>query len=118
MNLGLFGKSGEDFAARCLRRRGYRIVDRNYHTRYGEVDIIAKKRGYIVFIEVKTRAKSGIAAPAEFVTASKRDKLIKTAKFWLSHNETARQPRFDVVEIEHTGNRYTLLNHIENAFGE
>ena len=112
------GRFGEERAARYLRLRGYRILETNYACRIGEIDLIAKKGGYIVFVEVKLRKSADFAAAREFVTAAKQQRIRSTAALWLSQNETALQPRFDVVEIyapQGAGGRITI-NHIENAF--
>lgn len=112
------GRFGEERAARYLRLRGYRILETNYACRVGEIDLIAKKGGYIVFVEVKLRKSADFAAAREFVTAAKQQRIRSTAALWLSQNETALQPRFDVVEIyapQGAEGRITI-NHIENAF--
>ena len=112
------GRFGEERAARYLRLRGYRILETNYACRLGEIDLIAKKGGYIVFVEVKLRKSADFAAAREFVTAAKQQRIRSTAALWLSQNETALQPRFDVVEIyapQGAEGRITI-NHIENAF--
>ena len=112
------GRFGEERAARYLRLRGYRILETNYACRTGEIDLIAKKGGYIVFVEVKLRKSADFAAAREFVTAAKQQRIRSTAALWLSQNETALQPRFDVVEIyapQGAEGRITI-NHIENAF--
>ena len=112
------GRFGEERAARYLRLRGYRILETNYACRVGEIDLIAKKGGYIVFVEVKLRKSADFAAAREFVTAAKQQRIRSTAALWLSQNETELQPRFDVVEIyapQGAEGRITI-NHIENAF--
>ena len=71
MNIGLIGKSGEDRACRFLKRKGYKIVDRNYFSRFGEIDIIAQNKEYLVFVEVKTRSNFFWGYPAEAVDKEK-----------------------------------------------
>ena len=73
------GNSGEDLAARYLESNGYEIVARNFHSRYGEIDIIAKNAEYIAYIEVKTRGISSYGLPRDAVTLQKQQKIIKTA---------------------------------------
>ena len=88
----LSGKAGEEHIAHWLEERGYRIVARNFHSRFGEIDIIAQREPYIAFVEVKTRAKNSLVSPFEAITPKKRQKLIATAKFFLpqsSHTITA-----------------------------
>ena len=112
------GRFGEERAARWLRWHGYRIVETNFACRSGEIDLIARKGNYIVFVEVKLRKSSDFAAAREFVTAAKQQRIRTTAALWLSQHETELQPRFDVIEIyapQGAEGRITL-NHIENAF--
>ena len=112
------GRFGEERAARWLRLRGYRIVEQNYSCRSGEIDLIARRGRYIVFVEVKLRKSADFAAAREFVTAAKQQRIRTTAAIWLSQNETDLQPRFDVIEIyapQGAEGRVTV-NHIENAF--
>lgn len=112
------GKFGEAQAAKYLRRRLYSIVAVNYSCRFGEIDIIAKKGGYIVFVEVKLRKDAGFAQAREFVTRAKQERILNTAAKWLSENESALQPRFDVIEVyAPEGERGRVkIEHIENAF--
>lgn len=114
---GTVGTLGETAAADFLIRNGYSVLDRNFRTRFGEIDVIARNSKYLVFAEVKTRKKSSLAVGREYVDYRKQARLIKTAQFWLASNQTELQPRFDVIEINYSGNFDTLeINHIENAF--
>ena len=70
------GNIGEDFAADYLEKEGYKIIERNYATKLGEIDIIAEKDGYIAFVEVKSRAEDCMYSPREAVTFSKQKKTI------------------------------------------
>lgn len=112
------GKSGEDRAASALARKGFRILERNYHSRFGEVDIIAENGTYIVFVEVKTRERNALVGPLEAVTPAKRKKIAKTALLYLQRHPTGLQPRFDVIAVETSGRDRSVqsLRHIENAF--
>lgn len=107
------GKMGEDIVCEFLRRKGYDIIERNYHSRYGEIDILAKDGDVWVFVEVKTRKSSAFGTPAEYVTAAKMKKIIKTAFCYL--NGTECEMRFDVAEVLY--GRELKINYIENAFG-
>ena len=112
------GRWGEDQAAALLKRKKYKIIQRNYSCRFGEIDIIAENREYLVFAEVKLRRNADFAQAKEFVTAAKQRRIIFAAKLWLGQNFTEKQPRFDVIEIyapEGIGGRISV-NHIENAF--
>lgn len=115
MNLGLFGLEGEEKAARYLKKQGYKIIAKNFQTRFGEIDIVAENREYIIFVEVKARGEKSIAEPKEFVDSRKQRKIITTAEIYLTENPTEKQPRFDVVEIKKENGK-TNLNHIPNAF--
>jgi putative endonuclease len=94
------GKKGEEVAFRFLKKRGYRIVEKNYVCRMGEMDIIAKEKDTLVFIEVKTRTSTHFGPPQLAVTFSKQRQLSKVALNYLKekHLEEAKS-RFDVVAI-------------------
>lgn len=112
------GRFGEEQAAKYLRRRGYRIVETNFACRAGEIDLIARKGNYIVFVEVKLRKSADFAAAREFVTAAKQRRILTTASLWLAAHESELQPRFDVIEIyapQGAAGRVEI-NHIEDAF--
>ncbi len=115
--LGVFG---EDYACDYLKSKGFVIVERNLHSRFGEIDIIARNDEFIVFAEVKLRAKGSMVSGLEAVTRSKMRKIFITASLWLSEHPSKLQPRFDVIEIV-TETAYEPvvadLIHIENAFG-
>ena len=112
------GDMGENAAAHMLSEKGFQIIKRNYHSRYGEIDIIAVNDKYIVFAEVKTRNTSSIARPSEWVDKRKQKKIISTALIYLQENITDLQPRFDVIEVEYEKTTLSVVNvnHIENAF--
>lgn len=111
------GSIGERLVARYLRNKGYDIVGANYFCRFGEIDVIATNKKYIVFIEVKTRGERAIARPCESVGFTKQEKLRQTALMYLSNNNTKLQPRFDVAEvILDDNNNMISLNYIKNAF--
>ena len=110
------GKNGERIAAVYLALKDYHIEQRNFHSRFGEIDLIAKKRGLTVFVEVKTRGKNALSAPAAAVDTYKQRKLSKTAEYYITRSGCYDDElRFDVVEIE----LYRLhfrIRHIKNAF--
>ena len=109
--LGIFG---ETLACIHLLFHGYKIVERNFHSRFGEIDIIAKKHGVTVFVEVKARSGNMLADPAYAVDNFKQQKLIKTAYHYMSRGGDD-DFRFDVVEIKRQGIRLSV-RHIEDAF--
>jgi putative endonuclease len=97
---------GENAAARYLQAQGYAIIERNYRTDIGEIDIVARHGGDLVFVEVKSRTPSSAFAPAESVTQAKRNKLVKLAKLYVATRARKEERcRFDVVEValEETG---------------
>ena len=113
------GAWGEKQAAKYLKKQGYRILERNYSCRFGEIDLIAANREYLVFVEVKLRKSDAFARAAEFVDWRKQNRLRGTAELWLSLHETELQPRFDVVEIyapEGETTKNPVINHLEDAF--
>lgn len=115
-NTKLTGRRGESAAAEFLRKKKYRIVGLNYATRFGEIDVIAENREYIVFAEVKMRKNADFAEAREFVTAAKQQRVTAAAQLWLQANPTEKQPRFDVIEVYGTKEKIEKINHIENAF--
>lgn len=94
------GKNGEAVAAKYYIQRGYLLLNHNYRTRMGELDLILYKEGTLVFAEVKTRTSTWKAAPAEAVNAAKQQRLILAAQQYLQHSPYADSViRFDVVEV-------------------
>lgn len=110
------GKAGEEYAARQLKRMGYRIITRNYHSRFGEIDIIAEKCPYIVFVEVKTREAESLVTPLEAVTGKKQQKLAATASRYLAEHPTGMQPRFDVAAVHTQNGKIIGWDYLQNAF--
>jgi putative endonuclease len=95
------GSSGEDIACRFLRSKGYRILGTNQRTPFGELDVIAKKDGYTIFIEVKTRASSSLGPPYLNVTRKKKRHIIKNALCYLKqHGLIDSFWRVDVISIK------------------
>jgi putative endonuclease len=110
------GKNGEEKAVGLLEENGYKILVRNYRTRLGEIDIIAKDKGTIVFIEVKTRNSNKFGLPSEAVSAFKQRQISKAALLYLKENRLLDKPaRFDVVSID-CGEDKPRLDLIKNAF--
>ncbi len=93
------GAWGEALAATFLEKKGCRIIARNYRCPYGEIDLVAEKEQYLLFVEVKLRKSARFAPAAEFVDRKKQQKLKITGEYWLMEHETDLQPRFDVVEV-------------------
>ena len=115
----LLGAWGEALAAEYLRKKRYEIVAAGYRSRFGEIDLIARNKKFLVFVEVKLRKSSDFAQAMEYVDRRKQDKIRITASMYLSQNPTSLQPRFDVVEIyapEGTATRKPQIYHMEDAF--
>ncbi|MBR6399885.1 MAG: YraN family protein [Firmicutes bacterium] len=112
MNNVTKGKSGEQIAAAYLKRRFYKILEQNYRCRMGEIDIIAQKGSYIVFVEVKYRRDAEKGMPYEAVNYPKQQHIKNTAQYYLLQNSLQNcDCRFDVISI--LGNEVT---HYKNAF--
>jgi putative endonuclease len=94
------GRWGESEAARYLTARGYRILERNLRTPYGEIDILARQGGQLVFVEVKTRTSRAFGNPEEAVTARKQEHLLASARHYLQENPNLPADwRVDVIAI-------------------
>lgn len=106
------GDSGEEIACKYLRKKRYKILERNYKNPIGEIDIVTKHRGMIVFVEVKTRTSDYFGLPREAVDVYKQDKIRRVALGYLKHHRALESLiRFDVIEILDGE-----VTHIENAF--
>jgi len=111
----MLGQEGEDRAAAYLVKRGYKILERNYRTRAGEIDLIALDRGEVVFVEVKTRTSNAYGAPELAVTPQKRQRMVKAALGYIKYKKLHQVPcRFDVVAISSATEQEIEL--IQNAF--
>ena len=109
------GRTGEEAAAFLLEEKGMQILSRNFHSRKGEVDIIALEGETIIFVEVKTWSSYGIDALEQALDAKKQRKIIETSKYFLSLHREYRYMavRFDVIFISPTG-----ITHLASAFTE
>ena len=115
----LVGAWGEVLAAQYLQKKRFKIIATNFRTRFGEIDLIAANRRYLVFVEVKLRKSDAFAKAFEYVDIHKQNRLRTTAEIYLSQNPTALQPRFDVIEIYAPQGTQTLdpqIHHMEDAF--
>lgn len=110
------GRLGEEAAAQLLAGAGYEILCRNYRSRFGEIDIIARKDSYLVFAEVKTREPHSLVHPLEAVTPAKQRKLLRTAGLYLAANPTKLQPRFDVIAVIMEKGAVLEITHLPGAF--
>ncbi len=116
---GALGRYGEQLAAQYLQRRGYALLAANVRCRFGEIDLIAARGGFLVFVEVKQRKSDRYGSAGAYVDARKQRRIRLTAEYWLQRHPDGRQPRFDVIEVYlpyGTATKYPKLNHLENAF--
>ena len=116
------GDAAEQAALAYLMDRGLSCLDTNYHTRYGEIDIVMAEGKVIVFVEVRYRKNAIYGGGARSITQNKQEKLIKTAKHYLQHHQANVECRFDVMdmspaELASTDNQQPFtFNWIKNAF--
>ena len=110
------GRLGETRAAEYLAGQGYKIREKNFRCREGEIDLIATKDDFLVFIEVKTRKAGSPVHPSLSVTPRKQQKVRQVGGIYCAaHPRLTLQPRFDVVSVE-IGAGKDSVEHIENAF--
>ena len=113
----ILGQRGEELAAEYLLGAGYRIIERNHRNHYGEIDIIAREGGCLVFVEVKTRKNALFSHPCEAVTRNKQIRIGRVAQDYLSRNNLADvAARFDVVAILLPDIGPPEIDLIQNAF--
>jgi putative endonuclease len=109
------GREGEDRAAQFLVKKGYKILERNYSTKSGEIDLVALHNGEVVFVEVKTRTSDAYGAPQLAVNPRKQLRMIKAALGYIKYKKLHQMPcRFDVVAITAADENQVEL--IQNAF--
>ncbi len=109
------GKIGEDVAEKYLRKKGWKILQRNYKARYGEIDIVAQDDETLVFVEVKTRMGTSFGTPEESVTTRKLREVVETAQYYKTlHPMLPEAMRVDVIGIvlDVSHNSVISLNHV------
>ena len=105
------GASGERKACKYLKRKGYKIIARNFRNPFGEIDIIASRDDITAFIEVKTRLTDNYGTPSQAVDEARKRRYISGANYYFSGRQIDCTVRFDIIEV-YQGE----INHIENAF--
>lgn len=113
------GILGEQEAANILKKKGYRVIEKNWRMGHLEVDLIAENKKDIIFVEVKARTTTfGNKMPEEYVDTLKRKRIIAAANAYIKYRQIEKNPRFDIIGIliEPRTNYITYSNHIENAF--
>jgi len=109
------GKRGEDLAVALCKEKGLTIIEQNFRTPFGEIDIIAKDGNIFVFIEVKARTGDAYGAPFEAVTKRKREKISKVAMSYMKRFRKEVPARFDVISISMKSGS-PALEYIQDAF--
>lgn len=113
------GDWGEALVADYLRRNGYQLLAAQFRCRFGEIDLIAKKKDIICFVEVKLRTNLAHGLPREFVNTAKQNRLRAAAAAYIAMHQITTVTRFDVAEVytdEVHSKENTKINYIENAF--
>ena len=111
----VIGKFGEEEAKQYLEQQGYKILDRNFSCKRGEIDIIALDKEEIVFVEIKSRTNQEFGLPAEAVTKKKIEHILKTAEYYLYIRNLQNEPtRIDVIEI-FIQNKLIKINHLKQV---
>jgi putative endonuclease len=117
VNRRALGARGEVLAGEWYAERGYTVLDRNWRTRSGELDLVLERNGVVVFCEVKTRTSDAFGIGAEAVTREKQLRIRRLASEWLAaHDRRARELRFDVVSILAPRTGPPTLEVLEAAF--
>jgi len=110
------GNWGEDVACKYLLEAGYEVIERNFRTPYGEIDIIATLNGQLTFIEVKTRTNNLYGTPESSITAQKRKHMINAAQSFLhTHMQFDHNWQIDVISIEANSSQNPIITHFQNA---
>ncbi len=117
LNRQRIGDRGEALALRYLAKKGYTLVERNYRTRFGEIDLIVRDKGALVFVEVKLRRGTDFGDPLEAVTPRKQARIRRVAELYLAEKGAGfdEEVRFDVVGIL-LGVGKPKVRHVEDAF--
>src|SRR4051812_22256366 len=111
------GRAGEDEAERLYKRMGFEVLERNYRCSQGEIDLVARRGGLLVFCEVKTRRTDAFGLPAEAVGYVKQQRIKRLAGHWLATRRCrSSQIRFDVVSVLIPDGAGAEVTHIPDAF--
>jgi putative endonuclease len=118
MNLKI-GRSGEKMAERFLASRGFSVLERNYRTPFGEIDMIGERDGFLVFFEVKTRLSETFGPPLSSISEIKKKHILKNCQFYLKKRRLCETPcRIDVIGLDlYPDGRLKILRHVRNAIG-
>lgn len=109
------GRKGELIARKFLKTQGYQIIEQNWRFSHAEIDLIARKDGILVFVEVKTRSRSDFGQPTSFVSSRKEMLMADAAHEYLCRHDVRQEIRFDVIGVLLHGDQYEV-EHISDAF--
>jgi len=115
-DLQRIGRWGESVAAEYLEKQGYTVVRQNARTPYGEIDILAEREGFTIFVEVKTRTTKKFGPPEVAVTPRKQEHMMATAQYYAQQNEIDHW-QIDVIAVERKNDSNPEITHFENALG-
>lgn len=120
MNNREFGSLGERFAEKYLKKHHYKILEKNYKNKLGEIDLIARIGSTIAFVEVKTRSANPYLSGMYAVDKRKQFHILRTAAYYLEEKHIKLQPRFDVIEVEvdREAGKLINVNHFKAAFSQ
>ncbi len=118
MNNKILGQYGEDYSCKYLQDKGYKILEKSFRNKLGEIDLIAQDGKVVCFIEVKTRESLHYGAPFEAVNSTKQHRIVKMALSYLKYRFQTIDilSRFDVISIYRTSKGEAIVEHIINAF--
>lgn len=115
MNKKELGKRGEEIASEYLKKLGYKIITKNFKTKYGEIDLIFEKNDSIIFVEVRTKSNLNILSPEESLTSKKFDRLKKSSLEYLSLNgKKYKNIKFEFIGILYYSDENYKLNHLKD----
>lgn len=115
MNRVEIGQKGEKIAAKHLKKMGFNITDTNWRSKNAEIDIIARKSGEMVFVEVRAKTSAAFGCPAESIDRNKRRKLIAAAEEYRTQHRLNGDWRIDFIGIEFKENGTFIIDHIPYA---
>ena len=107
------GNLGENLALKHLKNKGYRFIDRNFRSKFGEIDLIFQNKETLVFIEVKTRTSDSFGMPEESIDQQKKRKLDDITSLYIAETGYMGEYRFDVIIIKKS--LKTAINHLKNV---
>ena len=106
------GKVGEEAALGYLKERGYEIIEQNYRSRFGEIDLVARTGEELVLVEVKTRRGKGFGSPMEAITHRKKQRLRRVGMAWAQRRRWKGPIRFDAIGVEMRDSKEPRIEHL------